>query len=392
MQRAGSPLFAHSHAPRHAFPMAARMSFVSLVVVLVVLLVQRLYPSPWTTHHQTLFRRPPPPLARSQAISAPVAGCQNTALTTLEPREKGAIVVLLRHSDLESLIPTLVNFEQRFNARFRYPYVFIASPDEGPFSNEFRQKVVEGAKLPSDAVVEWSVIDEQDWSIPSWLDADPVREGFARQEKAGMQYAGREGYHHMCRFYSGLWARQPVLSKYDWYWRLEPGGEWPRCGGRGRFGELELELTVCPRLVRFYCDITYDPFRFMSVNNKIYGFVITIVENMQTIPTLFETVVQYARQKGITPQPGMWDFLVRHDEKTGEEVYSGCHFWTNFEVRSRSAQLVFRVSDASTLHQIGDLRFFRSSKYQSFFDELDRAGGFYTERVSAVRPIERDGF
>ena len=37
------------------------------------------------------------------------------------------------------------------------------------------------------------------------------------------------------------------------------------------------------------------------------------------------------------------------------------HFWTNFE--------------------LGDLDFFRSDDYQSFFQHLDKSGGFYYERV-----------
>jgi mannosyltransferase/alpha 1,2-mannosyltransferase len=41
----------------------------------------------------------------------------------------------------------------------------------------------------------------------------------------GIQYADRESYHHMCRYYSGLFALHPLLEKYNFYWRLEPGGE-----------------------------------------------------------------------------------------------------------------------------------------------------------------------
>lgn len=84
--------------------------------------------------------------------------------------------------------------------------------------------------------------------------------------------------------------------------------------------------------MRFYCSITYDPFRFLSLNNKVYGFVITIVETLNTIPTLFDTVTAYAARENITPGPGMWDFLTKKDEG-GKEAFSLCHPWTNFEVR-----------------------------------------------------------
>ncbi|KAJ2676023.1 hypothetical protein GGI25_003757 [Coemansia spiralis] len=45
------------------------------------------------------------------------------------------------------------------------------------------------------------------------------------------------------------------------------------------------------------------------------------------------------------------------DDKGG---YTRCHFWSNFE--------------------IGSLDFLRSEQYMSYFDYLDRAGGFFYER------------
>lgn len=79
--------------------------------------------------------------------------------------------------------------------------------------------------FPIGAEVEWSVIPQKEWEIPKWMDEGFVREGFEWMGKQGVQHAEREGYHHMCRWYSGPFARMEVLEKYDWYWRLEPGGE-----------------------------------------------------------------------------------------------------------------------------------------------------------------------
>ncbi|GAA5879552.1 hypothetical protein JCM3774_000284 [Rhodotorula dairenensis] len=259
------------------------------------------------------------------------SGCYDTALTTLESHEKGAILVLVRARDLAELVPTLVNYEQRFNARFRYPYVFLADPAEGALPDWFRRAVVD--VLPADAVTEWGVVPDEHWAIPDWLDPEATRRGFKEQEQSAVLYAGREGYHHMCRWYSGLWARHPLLAKYEWYWRLEPG-------------------------VRFHCSITYDPFRYLSENNKTYGFVITVVDQLNTMPTLIPTTLEYLDDNRIDPpSPELWRFLMR---KNGAGNYAACHFWTNFE--------------------IGDLRFFRSREYQDYFRHLDRKGGFYSER------------
>ena len=126
----------------------------------------------------------------------------------------------------------------------------------------------------------------------------------------------------------------------------------------------------------------------MAQNNKVYGWVITIVETPNTIPTLFDSILQwrdnvtaantaYSRFSEQTKlvdwekQGELWDFFMsnttrdRSGDYAQKEEYNMCHFWTNFE--------------------IGDLRFFRSKEYRALFDHLDRAGGFYTERVREVR-------
>lgn len=198
------------------------ISLCSLLLLLAVLLITHLNPSPWLARFPPLFLRSPPPFALLSAAVPPVHGCQDLSVTSLEPREKAAIVLLLREQDLIQLLPTLRNFEHRFNKNFRYPYVFLSSPDSPPFSEKFRKQVAQ--VLPQEAAAEWGSVGEDHWSIPKWMNKEEVRSGFVDQQAKGVQYAGREAYHHMCRFYSGFWARHPLLAKYDWYWRLEPGG------------------------------------------------------------------------------------------------------------------------------------------------------------------------
>ncbi|GAA6038031.1 hypothetical protein JCM8097_007508 [Rhodosporidiobolus ruineniae] len=339
--RASSPV----RYPTTKLPLLARLAPFLATSLLALLVFSSFLPSPWlSSSFFSVFRQPPAPLdslSYHSSHTPPVQGCRDPSLTALEARETAAIVLLLRERDLDELLPTLVNFEEQFNGVFRYPYVFISSPDEGALSPSFR-RAVEGV-LPPNSTVEYAVVPSAHWSIPSHLgDPEAVRRGFAEQEQRGVQYAGREGYHHMCRWYSGLWARHPTLAKYDWFWRLEPG-------------------------VRFYCPITYDPIRYLALHGKVYGFTISVVENHNTIATLWETVERYMRARGIDPEPrkggvdeALWGFLTKKDEASGKREFSGCHFWTNFE--------------------IGDLRFFRSREYQDFFNYLDDAGGFYHER------------
>ncbi|GAA5860317.1 hypothetical protein JCM1840_002860 [Sporobolomyces johnsonii] len=333
--RSSSPNHRASLSPKPlpAIPLLARIAPLIALLVAAVVLVTSLNPSPWLDSSLPLFlRRPPPLTSETSAPSSPVQGCQDLSITALEPRENAAIVLLIRESDLDELLPTLRNFEARFNAHFRYPYVFITSPDDPPLPAQFRDAVA--GVLPDGAVTEWGQVPDDHWRIPKWMDEGEVRIGFEKQQQQGVQYAAREGYHHMCRWFSGLFARHPLLTKYDWFWRVEPG-------------------------VRFYCDITYDPFRLLALRNKLYGFVIAVVENRNTIPTLFRTVLDYIEDKGLKVDPALWKFLARKN-KLGVEDFTGFHFWTNFE--------------------IGDLRFFRSPEYQAFFTALDEAGGFYSER------------
>ena len=76
----------------------------------------------------------------------------------------------------------------------------------------------------------------------------------------------------MCRYNSGFFFRHPLLMKYAWYWRVEPD-------------------------IDFYCSINYDPFTFMRENNKVYSFVISLPEYIETVSTLWETTKQYCHYR-----------------------------------------------------------------------------------------------
>lgn len=57
-------------------------------------------------------------------------------------------------------------------------------------------------------------------------------------------YGDSQAYRRMCHYNSGWFYRHPLLKDLEYYWRLEPS-------------------------VKFFCDIKYDPFRFMKDNNKV---------------------------------------------------------------------------------------------------------------------------
>jgi mannosyltransferase len=169
------------------------------------------------------------------------------------------------------------------------------------------------------------------------------------QQQESILHGSDEDYHHMCRFYSGMFYDVPSLQKYRWYWRIEP----------------EIDFT---------CLITYDPFVEMEKRNKIYGYTIALQEIGKTAPSLFRLVEQYKEQHKVGTD--IWKAILNaswltwpfrkllanfsHHTRDGDS-WNFCHYWSNFE--------------------IADLEFFRSKRYRDFFQYLDRSGGFYFERV-----------
>jgi mannosyltransferase len=130
----------------------------------------------------------------------------------------------------------------------------------------------------------------------------------------------------------------------------------------------------------------------MQRTNKTYGFTIAVKELRETVPNLFRYASAYKRLNKIKSQ-GLWEMFTEEkpekEEKKDDlpedvlkmepgrgkipevdpeamegENYNMCHFWSNFE--------------------IARLDFFRSERYEKFFEMMDRSGGFWTERVCTI--------
>jgi alpha 1,2-mannosyltransferase len=243
-------------------------------------------------------------------------------ITDSSQRANACIIILVRNFEANSLAQTLQEFEAKFNHRYHYPYVFL---NNEPFSLNFR-KTVEAA-ISSKA--EYGLIPKEEWSIPPWINQTEAEIRRIRMEEAGVIYGGSLPYRHMCRYNSGFFFRHPLVMKYHFYWRVEPG-------------------------VKFLCEMDFDPFVYMRDHKKKYSFVISFGEYEQTIPTLWQTINKYKQERAL--DPSFMNFFT----KPTDNSYNLCHFWSNFE--------------------IGDLRFFRSKQYIDYFDYLDRAGGFFYER------------
>lgn len=240
-------------------------------------------------------------------------------------KANATLVMLARNSDLDGVIRSVREVEDKFNKKFNYPWVFL---NEEPFSDEFKRRV--GNLIG--AAVHFGQIPQEHWHQPDWIDETRATNARNKMVEDNIIYGDSVSYRNMCRFNSGFFYRHELLQQYRYYWRVEPD-------------------------VHFHCDVNFDPFLYMQSNNKTYGFTITMYEFEATISTLWATVKEFIHQhpQYLSPDNAMGFVSDNHGNS-----YNLCHFWSNFE--------------------IADMDFWRGEAYTKFFEFLDSKGGFYYER------------
>lgn len=240
-------------------------------------------------------------------------------------RPKACFVSLVRNEELSPMLESIEQVEEKFNRKFRYPWVFM---NEKEFTTDFKKRVTEATS----GEVEFVLIPEEHWSYPDYIDQRKAADERNKMVADGVVYGHSESYRHMCRFQSGFFWQQGALDKYDWYWRVEPG-------------------------IKLHCNINYDVFQWMQDNEKAYGFTITIHEYGRTIATLWDTVRNWWWKN---PQYIAKNNLLNFISDDEGEQYNLCHFWSNFE--------------------IANLNLWRSPAYRDYFKYLDDTGSFFYER------------
>ena len=241
---------------------------------------------------------------------------------TKEKKPKGCIIVTLKNEDLLQFVKTLKQFELYFNHKHNYPYIFFNNHD---FNETFRNEIVKH----TNSNVEFVTISKERWSLPEWIDRNRF--------KQSLQNIGfKESYRHMCRFYSGFFFREKATLKYDYYIRLDRDSE-------------------------FHCPFKEDPFmRFELDRSLMYGFAIGGFESLFTIPTLWSTIKTWMKTVRDELPSEKESFLKFISSNNGISLTNYCMFYNNFEIARFSM--------------------FRSKNYLSYFEALDKAGGFFYER------------
>lgn len=245
-----------------------------------------------------------------------------------DTRRAVALIVLCRESEADDLTKTMASFDEAYNSRFLHDYViFIDGPAWGA-------STVAMLANATRARVRFHALDERcdsaggcEWGVPSWID----RRKFSDVLTKATYYGNTEAYRKMCRFFAGPAFRTRILDEYRWVWRLDSH-------------------------VRYLCDIVDDPIARLESSDAVYGFALRMNEKMDTIPSLWTTVEDWALAHGRKQHlRDEWGVTI-----PGHVISNGCHYWNNFE--------------------IAKVDFFRGDDYQALFRALDTSGGFFYER------------
>lgn len=188
-------------------------------------------------------------------------GLLDETMIKTSQRENATLLMLVRNWELPGALRSMRSLEDRFNKDFHYDWTFL---NDVQFDSEF----IEATTAMASGKTQYAVIPAEDWDRPSWVNETLFEEALQLMEEKNILYGGSKSYRNMCRFNSGFFFRQKILDQYDYYFRVEPD-------------------------VEYFCDFPYDPFKVMRLNNKKYGFTITMYEYEDTIPSLWDAVEEY---------------------------------------------------------------------------------------------------
>ena len=217
------------------------------------------------------------------------------ASVPLSGKMNATFVTLARNSDLWDIAESIRQVEDRFNRNYHYDWVFLNDKD-------FDENFIKVTTALISGKTRYGKIPQEHWSFPNFIDQDKARKVREDMAERKIIYGDSTSYRHMCRFESGFFFRQPLLQEYEWYWRVEPS-------------------------VKLFCDINFDPFRYMAEHNKKYSFVLSLYEYAETIPTIWDSTKKFiANHPEHIPEGNSMKWLSDDDG----ESYNHCHFVSKF--------------------------------------------------------------
>lgn len=284
-------------------------------------------------------------LTQNSAAVAPLFAVKDTDIDfrrgkTVIGVERATLFTLCRNEDLGGMLASIKSLQVRFNDKHNYPWVFA---NDVPFSEVFKESIARAVS----GDVTFTTIPKQYWSVPDWIDQDKMEKSMLKLLADKIPYSMSQSYRQMCRFYSGFFYKLKALDQYDWYWRVEPD-------------------------ITYTCNLPEDPFGTMQKGNKVYGFSIAMTEFENAVEDLWETSRNHFEnqpwwseeqmtENGTIPGTSLGFIEMDADTRQIERgSYNLCHYWSNYEV--------------------GNLVFYRSDKYEKYFQALDKTGDFFYKR------------
>jgi mannosyltransferase len=122
--------------------------------------------------------------------------CQDPLAAASQPRANATFVMLAQNSEVEEACATIKDVERQFNQWFHYPILFLNDRSWDPM-------VVTRLRKCGSGEMTFDVIPSGEWSFPDGVDVNAAKQSIKLQGEKGIWKAGKESYHHMCRFFSG---------------------------------------------------------------------------------------------------------------------------------------------------------------------------------------------
>jgi alpha 1,2-mannosyltransferase len=189
----------------------------------------------------------------------------------------------------------------------------------------------------------------------------------------------------MCRFNSGFFYHHELLQKYRYYWRVECVVViplplvYPPDGVPGPMSNTSATSTTTPSCI--WKNTTKHTVSMRTTGRNLCqtqppwhsGFTLAMVEYVQTIPTFWDTVLEFTKEN---PQYIAQNNAMGFLSDTGGTSYNLCHCKCRFRFLSP------RGTDDPVVwsnFEIADMNLWRGEAYAKYFDHLEASGGFYYE-------------
>ncbi|KZL84397.1 glycolipid 2-alpha-mannosyltransferase [Colletotrichum incanum] len=308
---------------------------------------------------------------------------------------RAAFVALVAEHQLDQMVNSVAQLEQRFNSKYCYDWVFFSFEE---LSEDFK----DATSNATAGTVTYNLIAQQDWPISRSLDPGRFEAGL----RVDADVAKIRAAHHKCRWSAGLFAQEKRLQAYDWFWMVEPGAQ-------------------------FMCDINVDVFRIMEAGGIAYGVSEISFQADDNSKLLLQNTKSFMAKHpdlvrttaGITwilsdgsklSKPGVssdyyvydkdeiqidqdFDLHTRACRVSEPETETGIHLVVSHEANTEqydpnlvahayTTQLEYTYDQCNTGTpiEIGNLNYFRGPHHTSYFKYLENSGDFCYDNTGDV--------